>query len=815
MNRKTFDRLLILLLGLTLLALYAHANWLDRNLRIDLLPNTTISAIDDRPEGGKSIATLIKTKNGLVLNCNIQDGYQWKFCQLDIRLSQDNSGINFDEFETLSLQIKSKGAESQHPLRVFLRNFDPAYSIPGDDGSLKAHEVVYEPNKESSVVTFNLSQFMVASWWVQEHPTSVKYLGPQLQHVTAFAVATGGSVQNGEHEITLVSAELRGHWISAESFRLAIICVWIFSMITYLLIEWRQSRTELGISVHLRDQLRLSNEVLESRVEERTRALAASNAQLIESTQNLEGARHELVESEKNAALGSLVAGISHELNTPVGNAILVASTLTDNIKAFKLVLSSGLSRSALNEFIIELENGTGILNQNLKRSVDLISSFKQLAVDQHSGQRRSFNLLGIIEETRLAMSPRLRQKRHELILLVNPHITMEGYPGPLSQILMNFINNALIHAFEGIEQGKMQIEAELINSNTEKPNVRIVFSDNGAGISASNLKRIFEPFFTTKLGKGGSGLGMHLAHNLITQVFGGSIKLESTLGSGTTITLELPLVAPLPSDSHAKVGIPKDVLDDYILFLNGRNIADVDSFSGKHSRRDVVELGFFLRLMQTSLPNITIDLIPVDSYAEGIEKVRTGTITALATSLWHSDLLPYQNELIISDAIIADGASIVGLYTRANDLRILSCQTLEQLRECSFISNRDWSADWTTLEKLQVRKIIDVKTWRQMVYLVSAGEVDILLSPFSLTQDLRITFDDCQFLPIPNVRLALDGSRHFVASQNGIGKQIADSVFPDLISLVENGTFEQALIECGFCNHLTSAWPIINANRN
>lgn len=818
------NTLMLGLILLTLLALYANENWMTRRLLINAQSDLAITVIDDRPEGGNSVAKLRKDDKGIHVDCTIQAGYQWPFCEIEIRLNKlirsnqrdkpgsendanaEPQGVDLSQFDSLNLKLRSDGPEKSHPVRVFLRNFHPAYSKPSLGSSLKPHEIVYDPNQAATTANFKLSQFMVASWWTQENPTTIDHLGPELDRVVALSFTTGGNVTPGTHHISLESAEFVGLWISAANFRLGIIFIWIIAFLAYLTLAWRRSKLDLLESNKLREALKHANEILEIRVEERTRALASSNSHLIETLQNLEGTRHELVQNEKNAALGALVSGVAHELNTPIGNALLVSSTLSDKIKELEIISENKFTRKALQDFFTESYRGTVILQQNLERAASLISSFKQLSADQHSEQRREFSLIDVVDETRLAMMPSIAQTQHVFQFDVDAAITMHAYPGPLSQILINLINNALLHAFEGITQGHMLLTAKLIDSDK----VEIIFSDNGNGIPAPVLRRVFEPFFTTKLGKGGSGLGMHLAHTVVTQVFGGKIEIESVPGEGTSIRMVLPLIAPDLDQSLIKIGAPKDVVKDYHLFLNGRAVTTITDYTGEHSRRDVVELAFFICALQTVLPEANYKIIPVDSYANGLEQVRTSSVTVLATTCWQSDLATYTDEIYQSDAVIADGKSLVGIYTYPQNQHALSCQTLADVRQLRFVSNRDWSADWNTLERLGIVHCLDVKTWRQMVYMVSSGEVDALLAPFSTAHHMNIELDDCQLVAVPNLRIALRGSRHFACDTSEHGKMIAEKVFPQLQAQVQNGQFELALQQCGFFNAATEHWTIL-----
>jgi hypothetical protein len=223
------------------------------------------------------------------------------------------------------------------------------------------------------------------------------------------------------------------------------------------------------------------------------------------------------------------------------------------------------------------------------------------------------------------------------------------------------------------------------------------------------------------------------------------------------------------------------------------------------------VEIALFLRTLQLKLPQAKIELMAVDSYANGIDNLRAGLLSALGTSSWRSDLTPHLNEIIISDAIIQDGESLVGIYASASNTMAHDCRNIDDFRLLRFVSNSDWSADWETLKTLGVEHCLDVKTWRQMIYMVSAGEVDALLSPFPVGEDLSIELDDCVLNPVQNLRIALHGSRHYAAAKNPRGELIADQIFPELHRLVADGSFSKAMHECGFVNETTKNWKILN----
>lgn len=268
-------------------------------------------------------------------------------------------------------------------------------------------------------------------------------------------------------------------------------------------------------------------------------AVAFDNA---DAYQYLQLTQAKLVEQEKLAALGSLVAGVAHELNTPLGNSLLTASTMQEmSVKFLAEVETGKMRRSSLEVFAHATETSSNLLVRNLSAAADLIIGFKQIAVDQVSDQRREFNLKTVSEEVALTISNRLKRDEHSLHIDMPNDIYLDSFPGPFGQVLSNLVMNAIVHAFDGRKHGEMQLKAELINDRQ----VRLLFSDDGQGISEANLGRIFDPFFTTRLGQGGSGLGLHICYNIINSVLGGSVQVKSTLGAGTSFEIILPLKAP------------------------------------------------------------------------------------------------------------------------------------------------------------------------------------------------------------------------------------------------------------------------------
>ncbi|MBK1650415.1 PAS domain S-box protein [Rhabdochromatium marinum] len=275
-------------------------------------------------------------------------------------------------------------------------------------------------------------------------------------------------------------------------------------------------------------ELRQYREHLEELVQARTEALQRAMAQLMQ--------------VEKLAALGNLVAGVAHELNTPLGNARMVASTLSDQVDELTNAWNSGaMRRSQLADFLEHTREAVDLLERNTVRAANLIGHFKEIAVDQTSVRRRRFNLLETVNEVLATLRPTLKRTAHRIELDIAPDLELDSYPGPLEQIIANLIGNSLAHGFAGIERGLIQIQGRLDGVNS----IQLIYQDNGVGIPPEQQTRIFEPFFTTRLGQGGSGLGLYIVHNLVSSVLGGSVKVSSQVGAGVTFSISLPCEAP------------------------------------------------------------------------------------------------------------------------------------------------------------------------------------------------------------------------------------------------------------------------------
>jgi PAS domain S-box-containing protein len=258
---------------------------------------------------------------------------------------------------------------------------------------------------------------------------------------------------------------------------------------------------------------------------------------------NLRETQNSLIEAEKLAALGRLVAGVAHEVNNPVGISLTVASSLERKAAIFTAEVARGdLRRSRLNEFLETSRDAASQLVANLNRAAELIQSFKQVAADRNYSDQRSFDLGDLTEQVVMSLRPGLR--KHHLTLNVDcqPDLIMNSYPGPYGQVLTNLFLNAVAHAFPDGRHGTVDIQVR----ESGKDNVEIIFSDDGCGMSLDVRRRAFDPFFTTRRDQGGTGLGLHIVYSIVTNRLGGRLDLDSEPGRGTRIQIILPRIAPL-----------------------------------------------------------------------------------------------------------------------------------------------------------------------------------------------------------------------------------------------------------------------------
>ncbi|PZW71587.1 phospho-acceptor domain-containing protein [Pseudomonas sp. URMO17WK12:I1] len=270
-----------------------------------------------------------------------------------------------------------------------------------------------------------------------------------------------------------------------------------------------------------------------------SRALTASNEQLQRTVEQLQRTRRALLQAEKLSSLGTMVAGVAHELNTPIGAASVAASTLERASQEFQAAMREGLKRTTLERFVQRTDDGLSIILISLERMSQLTRAFKQLATDRASTERRRFDLRELVEEVVLLLQPKLRQSDHRIVVDVAPNLLLDSYPGPLGQIVQNLVDNALVHAFDPGVKGVVTVRAQVDDVQGQ---CVIEVIDDGRGMDEELQSKIFDPFFTTRRGQGGTGLGLHITHQLAVDVLGAELEVASQPGEGARFSIRFDL---------------------------------------------------------------------------------------------------------------------------------------------------------------------------------------------------------------------------------------------------------------------------------
>lgn len=261
-------------------------------------------------------------------------------------------------------------------------------------------------------------------------------------------------------------------------------------------------------------------------------------AELEQALTTIRETQKQLVESEKMVALGNLVAGVSHEINTPIGIGVTAVSFLQEKVKEFKpLYEQNRMKRSDLDDYLRTVEETSGMIQANLQRASELIRSFKQVAVDRSSQTKRRFKVKAYIQEVLVSLRPNLKKTKHRLTVEGPDAIELYSDPGAVSQLITNLLMNSLIHAYGPDSEGTISIQLE-----RQRHQLTIRYSDDGRGMSQETVEQIYNPFFTTNRGGGGTGLGMHIVYNLVTQSLEGTIQCRSEPGGGTVFTIQIPI---------------------------------------------------------------------------------------------------------------------------------------------------------------------------------------------------------------------------------------------------------------------------------
>ncbi|WP_051304765.1 PAS domain-containing sensor histidine kinase [Chitinilyticum litopenaei] len=368
---------------------------------------------------------------------------------------------------------------------------------------------------EQEAVGKRIDELIISSREMLDFLTQLEWVGSHNRAIEPMELKL--NCKNGERRWMLTTIFPVGHYRGEEVF----VCM-------HVDIDARKKmETELRSIQHI-----LENEVSESRTE-----LESANVELGQALKLL-------MHAEKLAALGSLVAGLAHELNTPLGNTLTVATTLRDNVQELNRQQEDGtLRKSALQQFIGFSVEAADLIERNARRASELIAHFKSVATDTTSDRRREFDLGLTITEVLTTLSPQLKHQPHTVEVAIPDGLLLDSYPGALEQIVTNLIQNSLKHAFGAGQAGHIRISASRLE--LPQPTIRLDYQDDGSGIPPELQTRVFEAFFTTKLAEGGSGLGLYIVRNLTESVLGGTLNLISNPDSGTRFILDLPEHAP------------------------------------------------------------------------------------------------------------------------------------------------------------------------------------------------------------------------------------------------------------------------------
>jgi signal transduction histidine kinase len=309
---------------------------------------------------------------------------------------------------------------------------------------------------------------------------------------------------------------------------------------THLALKRYQDHMETIVREQTGD-IRTASKQLRLEVEERKKtqiALEQTNQFLKDSLLRLQETQDHLIRSEKMAALGGLVAGVAHEINTPVGIGVTASSFLAmETRKMAERMAKKEIQMDDMRKYISIASEATAIIENNLKRAGDLIQSFKQVGVDQSNKDRRFFRCREYLDMVLLSLRPKLKKGNHQVIVDCPEFLEIDSYPGVFSQIVTNFVINSLIHGFHGESRKIIHISL-----SQEGEQLRFTYKDNGKGMSLDSVEKVFEPFFTTKRNSGGTGLGLHIVYNLVTQVLQGTIQCTSRPDEGAEFTITAPL---------------------------------------------------------------------------------------------------------------------------------------------------------------------------------------------------------------------------------------------------------------------------------
>lgn len=377
--------------------------------------------------------------------------------------------------------------------------------------------------------------------WNKNHEVMTGYSADELGRMTLQDWYRGNE-EDLAFVLEKVQYALQGHVTSAEANLLMKNGERVPMHLTAagLTIEGKPHITGIGIDIselkRAQTQLLETNRNLETTVAERTRELTDAVRELKASNEKMATMQRYMIQTEKMAALGNLVAGVAHEINTPIGIGITASSHLLDITEAFKKKRNNAtLTQEALDAYLSDLQEAADIVLKNLNRAGKLVRSFKQVSADQTGEPTRTFEIRSYVEEILTSLSPALKRNNATIHFTCPEGLRIYGQPGGFAQIITNLVMNSLTHAFHKTAKGHITMEI-----TDEKKDIQLRYSDDGSGIEPEILPKIFDPFFTTNRGNGGTGLGLAVLFNIVTQSFGGSVDCESVPDNGTTFLVRL-----------------------------------------------------------------------------------------------------------------------------------------------------------------------------------------------------------------------------------------------------------------------------------
>jgi signal transduction histidine kinase len=336
---------------------------------------------------------------------------------------------------------------------------------------------------------------------------------------------------------TSIDIEIKPPWYRTMFAYIIYVIMVIIGISGY--IRWRTLKL-IREREHLENQVKERTKIIEDQKNEIEAAkddLEQQKEELEVTLDNLQQTQDQLIQSEKLAALGGLVAGVAHEINTPVGISVTAASTMAEETQDMAdKYKANKISRTEFKDYLNTANQSAKLILSNMERAAEMIQSFKQVSVDQSTEQKRKFKLKEYSEDVMRSLYPRIRDKEIEILIDIDEKLELDGYPGAYSQVITNLVLNSLVHGFDGRESGKINLSAK-----AEDSSLQIEYSDNGKGIPGENIPKLFDPFFTTNK-KAGTGLGLHIVHNLVSQKLNGSIRCDSEPGAGAQFTITIPL---------------------------------------------------------------------------------------------------------------------------------------------------------------------------------------------------------------------------------------------------------------------------------